>query len=553
MMPPLVCPTFASRDEHTLSVVGLQSDSRVERRVHPEGTLLQLRDPAHSIALCERTLAIARDEQPDLIVLPELSVPVANVAQVTQAVRDLTFDTVLLAGIEGMHPATYQVMKHQIGEDLDIDPAVGTYVNALLTAVRANGATVVSLRAKRHAAAAENALVNPCLGTSPYRTIALGPQPIRLLPLICAEFSSTLWHTIRQDIGDSPIDLVTVIQMNNDPEQAYPSVALTDAFALGVPFGSARFLLANNASFPEASDGSTYLIYPPTNLRVPRFEHTRTELWHVPRANGYRGFRLPDQLGCVWKMSIRLPGAPTDAYQAIPCTGAIVVTWPPNDGPDRGGLALGLMRSSAYSLHIARANAANPSIGPRLNVADAQCVLARLDNALARNCLYWTSLASSLQWDTVETVAQGLVEAAALLGGGNDDARLNGAACNCTVNGNRVAILHAPNEIDALTKRFSLENCVPPNELPQGAVTYGIDVASPATETRVVGERIRADKIVSEDRRLEDGPRRPTESSVDFEMLKFRSCELQHLRNLYGMPPAGAAAQLRGWLPEVFA
>jgi hypothetical protein len=79
-------------------------------------------------------------------------------------------------------------------------------------------------------------------------------------------------------------------------------------------------------------------------------------------------------------------------------------------------------------------------------------------------------------------------------------------------------------------------------------------VSSPdAADTRVVGERIRADRITSGDRDLQGGPLRRVESSVDLDVLNFHSCQLLHLRALYARATEIATADLEQLLPEVFA
>lgn len=556
-MPPLTRPRFALKDTDGLTIVGLQADVPVERSAHPNGALFELRDPAGALERCRLLLDVAANERPDLIILPELSVPRTALQEIIDRVGQFAFSTVLLGGIEGMHPQAYAGHVAYTGEPLDIDPNAGSYVNASITVVKDDDGMVVSFRAKRLAAGIENNQVNPCLGTSAFRLLELGPRPIRLLPLICAEFRNGIWPRIRNDVGDrAGVDLVAVIQMNHDPDQAYPSVTLTEAYQTGAFLADARFVLANSATLSGASDGATYLIYPPTQLRVPAYEHTRPELWHVPRANGYAGFRLPDKSGCVWKIVVRLPHAPTDAYQAIPCRGETLRIWRPTVCSDKGGLAMGLMRTATASLLSepwASAGTANTNVRDHLDVTHARYVLGALTAGTATSCLGWASLSSRLTWSTVEPVVKELVECSALLSAGGRDVRLTGDACNCELNGRGVALIHAPSETEALSTRFRLEYCMPPHSLPKGAVTFGIrERALGAADTRVVGERIRADRVTRGDDELQGGPRRRSDSSVDLDTLNFHSCDLSDLRGMYALAPALAEGQLARLLPEVF-
>jgi hypothetical protein len=555
-VPPLIRPTFVLKDPNALRIVGLQSDVEVTRRAHAEGALLQLADRATALDRCRLALDVAADETPDLIVLPELSVPVSAIDEIVHRVEGLPFDAVLIAGLEGIHPNAYAQLVGATGEPLDVDPVAGSYVNASLTVVKDSSGCVVSYRTKRRASGVEENRVHPCLGTSSFRVLELGPRPIRLLPLICAEFQSGIWPQIRADVGDISVDVVLVIQMNNDPDQAHPSVTLTEAFAAEGLVKNARFVLANAATIHNASDGATYLVYPPTQLRPPTYEHTRRELWHVPRANGYKGFRLPDKSGCVWQMSLRLPHAPTDAYQTIPCHGATLRVWRPATCSNKGGLAMGLMRTASAALLVqpwASSRTANAAVRDHLDVSNPRYTIGALSESSATTCLGWATLSGGIDWSTVENVVKELVECGALLGAGNRDARMSGEACNCSIGDRGLAVIHAPNEVDALATRFRLEYCLPPHSLPKGAVTFGVHVAALGASTRVVGERIRADRVTRGDDGLQGGPPKRIDSSVEIDTLNFHACQLNELRPLYTLPAAAAAAELRRLLPEVFA
>jgi hypothetical protein len=146
-----------------------------------------------------------------------------------------------------MRRMKYRALVAAYGGTPDVpNSTAGTYVNAMLVAIRMATDLKIYFRAKRFASGPENA-GGPqlALGTGRFLVLKLGSAPFVIVPLICSEFIwPELWTKLKEDAPGLAIDLIPVLQRNWDIERRYTGPVMHTAYQNNA---QTRFVLANQA------------------------------------------------------------------------------------------------------------------------------------------------------------------------------------------------------------------------------------------------------------------------------------------------------------------
>jgi hypothetical protein len=542
---------------HDLKLVALQGDCALKNEIGAAGGRYVVEDAVRARQTCLDLIEKARFVHAHLALIPELAIPQDTLDELIEAINSHPEPLVVIGGIDGMSPADYRsvVLKHGGTPDAP-DSAPGTYVNAMVVAVKTSTGVRVYFRAKRFASGPENAggpqLV---LGTGEFLVLKLGSVPFVIVPLICSELIwPELWSTLDIETHGLTIDLMPVLQRNKDVERRHLNPVIHTAYQRNL---QTRFVLANQALLHE-SDGTCLVVTPPASPAAPAFDHGRHELW-LPDSCTYKGFRIPERTGCHWYAEVMHPLGAMNATRPPVCGGRVLAVLAPR-GVNLSGLSAGLMRSGAANRFLATSDPSWPNTEPRkryrscLTVGDAY-VLDGAVQATADDAFFRMICGARPNWSTVETLVEDLVDTGALLASGGDEVRITPCpGGNCKVGGRSVAVLFSPRVDVALETRFSAAALLSGAVLPTGIVLLGVEASSRTPRAKTVSDVLRADRISSESPELTDGPARVPESSVMIGLRDIQFCEPRDLKpSLEEKTLSDARSRTLAFLPGVFA
>jgi hypothetical protein len=543
---------------HDLKLVALQGDCALREENAAEGSRYVVDAPDRARQACLRLVDHARATGAHLALVPEMVIPLQAIQELLQRIEANPQPLLLIGGIEGVAPAQYRTLVAQHGGAADVpDGAAGTYVNAILVALRTATQLRVFFRAKRFASGPENA-GGPqlALGTGEFLVLKLGAAPFVIVPLICSEFTwPQLWATVNAEAPGLAIDLMPVVQRNQDVERRYTGPVMHIAYQNNL---QTRFVLANQALLPMSSDGTCFVVAPPASPPAPGFNHGRYELW-LPDTCTYKGFRIPERTGCFWCAEIVHPSGPMNAARPPVCGGRVLAVLTPDD-VDLGGLSAGLMRSAAASRYLGTSDAAWPNTEPRrfyrsALVSGAASVLEGASRSTANEAFLQMICDVRPTWSTVESLVEEFVDTSALLSSGGDRVHIGPVpGGNCTVSGRSVAVLYAPAVDAALEARFPAATLLSGMALPTGIVLLKVEASSRIPRAKTVGDILRADRVSTESPELTDGPVRVSASSVSITLGDIHFCEPSDLKpSLDEATAAAARSRSSAFLPGVYA
>jgi hypothetical protein len=542
---------------HDLKLVALQGDCSIKRLTESSGGRYAVEDALRSRQSCMDLIERARAEHAHLALIPEMVIPKDTLEDLIAAIGSNPEPLVVVGGIEGLSPADYRalVIKHGGTPDLP-DIVSGTYVNAMIVAVRASSQLRVYFRAKRYASGPENAGgPQVALGNGEFLVLKLGSAPFVIVPLICSELVwPDLLSRLASELDGLAIDLIPVLQRNKDIERRHLSPVIHTAYQRNL---QARFVLANQALL-QASDGTCFVVTPPASPAAPAFDHGRQELW-LPESCTYKGFRIPDRTGCFWYAEVRHCNGPMDATRPPVCAGRVLGDLT-NGDTNTVGLSAGLMRSGAANRFAATSDSNWSNTEPKrryracLTAGDAH-ILKDITRVTADDVFFRMTCGTSPSWTSVESLVEEFVEAGALLASGGDQVRL--APCpggNCKVGGRSVSALFSPVVDVAFEHRFSTKALLEGEPLPVGVVLLKVEASSRIPRAKTVGDVLRADRISTESPELSDGPVRTLDSAVIIGLGNIHFCEVKDLRpSLEEETLEHARNRTTAILPEVFA
>jgi hypothetical protein len=540
---------------HDLRLVALQGDYGLHVELGTGGGVYVLDDVPRATQGCLSLVDRARSENAHLALIPELMIPRQAVGELIEVMRASPQPLVVVGGIEGITPTQYRELVVEHGGTSDVAEATsGTYVNAMMVAVRTATNLRVYFRAKRFASGAENR-GGPELArsTGQFLVLRLGSTPFVIVPLICAEFTwPDLPTKLQEDAAGLAIDLIPVLQRNWDMNRRYTGPVMHTAYQNNL---QTRFVFANQAFLPEKSDGTCFVIVPPSCPNAPQFDHGRNELWLLDST--YKGFRIPERTGCFWYAEVMHPAGPGNAARPPVCAGRVISVLAPL-GADLGGLSAGLMRSAAAmelrAHDHAWANTA-PKVAYQSSLTSGDTyLLDRASRLNANDTFIQMTSGANPTWSTVERLVTDFVEAAALLACGGDAVRITPCpGGNCTVSQRPVAVLHAPEVDAALERRFPDAILLSGAALPAGIVLLRVEASSRIPHAKAVGDVLRADRVGSGSPQLSGGPTRSAESSVTIRLSDIYFCEPNDLRpSLDEATLNDARARSSRFLPGVY-
>jgi hypothetical protein len=561
-MPVSSAPDFQVNDP--IHIYALQGDWGLHVAASADGGRLVVDDPQRAHSACVAFLNRAITSGADIALIPELAIPVSAVSPILSILQQHAGSMLFLGGIEGLTRQLYESIATAFhGECQPLtEEAAGNYINALLIVIRTPTVFKVELRAKRVPSRWESHDGPPMVtGHGPFTFIQLGTPPLTILPLICSEFvwPQKLWHLVSEEIpsGLQSIDLIPVLQ-HSDESNAYHMIPmLHTAYTQGSPTQYTRYIFANQA-LSKTSDGTCYVVVPPTSQQTPAFNHARNELWRFPAATTSKGFRIPDLTGCIWSARIRLPSAGTSALGTTTCEGRVIEVLTPAAAELRG-LVLGLMRSEAchYStrLFTRPQSMVRDTVMSSLDRLAAGYVLENLLTDAANAVFYELRCGPSVGWDNVAPIIAELMEGAGLLSSGGDVVRLTASdGTNCNFAGKPILFLHSPDVDEALANRFSPSNQFNGTPIPVGVLLLSVSQGPTTFDAKRVGDVLRADRITSHSESLSDAPKKDDNSSVSarIEDVEFRTMP-QLKKNLDLLTIAAARTRLQELLPKVYA
>jgi hypothetical protein len=484
-------------------------------------------------------------------------IPQQAIADLIEAIGSNPQPLVVIGGIEGIPPAEYRALVAQHGGTSDVPAnAPGTYVNAMLVALRTATGLKVFFRAKRFASGPENAgAPQLALGAGEFLVLKLGSAPFVVVPLICSEFVwPDLWNTLATETAYHQVDLIPVLQRNHDVERRHLGPVIHTAYQRN---SQARFVFANQG-LPAHSDGTCFVVVPPASPAAPGFDHGRNELW-LPDNCTYKGFRIPERTGCFWYAEVSHRDGQMNATRPPVCAGKVLAVLTP-PGADLPGLRAGLMRSAASTKYLATGsswptNEAKRAYRSSLSEDECAYVLKGTSRTAANESFFGMICDARPTWETVESLVEDLVDALALLACGGDIVQLMPRpGGNCGVSGRSVGILYAPSIDGALSARFSTAALLSGAPLPTGIVFLKVKASSRTPRAKTVGDVLRADRVSSESPELTDGPKRVSGSSVTISLGDIHFCEPQDLRpSLEEATLIGARSRTSALLPGVYA
>jgi hypothetical protein len=325
--------------------------------------------------------------------------------------------------------------------------------------------------------------------------------------------------------------LMPVLQRNDDVGRRHLGPVIHTAYQRNV---QTRFVLANQG-LSGGSDGTCYVLAPPASPPAPAFNHGRHELW-LPDDCTYRGFRIPERIGCFWYADVSHRNGQMNAARPPVCGGRVLAVLTPS-GVDLTGLAAGLMRSTASERYLATSdlswanNEAKKAYRSSLDPAGCAYILNGACRTTANASFFQMICDTPPTWATVESLVADFVDSTALLACGGDEVRITPCpGGNCSVSGRSVAILYAPSVERALSMRFSTAAQLSGTVLPTGIVLLKVEASSRNPGAKTVGDVLRADRVSSESPELADGPSRVSDSSVTISLGDIHFCEPQDLR-----------------------
>jgi hypothetical protein len=539
-----------------LRLVALQGDCELREQIEPDGGRYIVSNAERASRGCLGLVQHARAENAHLALIPELVIPQQTVADVIELMGASSQPLVLIGGMEGISPAEYRALVARHGGTPDVPESVaGSYVNAMLVAVRTSTDLKVHFRAKRFASGPENA-GGPqlALSTGKFLVLKLGSAPFVIVPLICSEFVwPELWTKLKEDAPGLAVDLIPVLQRNRDVERRYTGPVMHTAYQNNV---QTRFVLANQALL-KSSDGTCLVLVPPVAPAAPAFDHGRAELWLSDST--YKGFRIPERTGCFWYAEVAHPTGPMSATRPPVCGGRVLAVLTPPD-VDLTGLPAGLMRSAAADTYLSTRDPSWVTTEPRKSYQSSLIpgdtyLLDGASRSSANSAFVELICDTRPTWSTVESVVREFVEAGALLACGGDRVRITPCpGGNCTVSGRCVAVLYAPAVDVALEARFSNATLLSGAALPTGIVLLKVEASSRIPRAKTVGDVLRADRISSESPELSDGPVRVPASSVRINLGTIHFCEPSDLKpSLDEAGLADARGRSSAFLPGVYA
>ena len=425
----------------------------------------------------------------------------------------------------------------------------------MIVAVRSSSQLRVYFRAKRYSSGPENAGgPSIVLGNGEFLVLKLGSMPFVIVPLICSEFVwPDLMNRLAAEIDGLAIDLIPVIQRNKDINRTH----LTPVIHLAYQSLRTRFVLANQALL-GSSDGTCFVVTPPTSPKAPAFDHGRQVLW-LPESSTYQGFRIADHTGCFWYAEITHPDGPTDATRVRVCEGRVLGALMSGD-TSIAGLSAGLMRSGAATMFEATSGSNWSDTEPKkryrasFSVGDAY-ILEGSTRTTANDVFFRMICGAAPSWTSVESIVEELIEAGALLASGGDQVRI--VPCpggNCRVGSRAVAVLFSPVVDAAFEKRFSTNALLDGEPLPVGVILLKVEASSRSPRAKTVGDVLRADRISTPSPELTGGPVRTSDSAVVIGLGNIHFCEVKDLRPSLGEATLKSARdRTQAILPEVFA
>jgi hypothetical protein len=542
---------------HDLKLVALQGDCALEVKVEADGGTYVVKDVGRARQACLTLIEHARAENVHLALIPELAIPQQVVAVLIEAIKSSTKPLIFIGGIEGISPAEYRALVATHGGTPDLpEGGAGTYVNAMLVAIRTATNLKIYLRAKRFASGPENrGGPQLALGAGPFLVLKLGSAPFVIVPLICSEFTwPELWTKLKEDAAGLPIDLIPVLQRNQDIERRYTGPVMHAAYQNNL---QTRFVLANQALLTCSSDGTCFVVTPPVTPAAPGFDHGRHELW-LPNTATYKGFRIPERTGCFWYAEITHPAGQGNAARPPVCHGRVLAVLTPSN-TDLSGLPAGLMRSAAADRYFVKCEATWAKTEPKKSyrsslVTGDTYILNGASRSTANGAFVQMICDARPTWETVERLVDEFIDTGAMLACGGDQVRLTPCpGGNCTVSGRPVAVLYAPDVDAALEARFSTEELLSGATLPTGIVLVGMEASSRIPRAKTVGDVLRADRVSSESPELSDGPARVPASSVTISLGNIYFCEPGNLRrSLDETTLADARNRSAEFLPGVY-
>jgi hypothetical protein len=543
---------------HELRLIALQGDWGLRVDTTATGGVYVVDQPERARQVCLDLVQQAQSVNAHLALIPELTIPKTAISELVDAVQASPQPLVLIGGVEGLTLDEYRSLATQYGSPLDVPVGTpGTYVNAMIVVARTLSGVKVYWRAKRIPSGPENSggpqMAN---GAGPFISLKLGPTPFVIVPLVCSELVwPELWAKVSQEVPNVPIDLMPVLQRNDDVERRHIGPVVHSAYQNN---GQMRFVLANQALLPE-SDGTCYVFVPPASPSSPGFDHGRNELW-LPDSCTYKGFRIPERLGCFWSAQIIHRSGPMNATRPPVCAGRVVSVLRP-ENVDLAGLSAGLMRSAASRHHaVSRQVSSEPTevriaFQQSLSQSQTTYILRDATRATASQSFFHMICDDRPTWTNVEAIVDDFVEVAGLLACGGDEVRLGSfSGGNCSVSGRPVAVLFAPTVDVALAARFSTSTLLSGSELPGGIVLLQVKESSSSPRARTVGDVLRADRVSSESPELSDGPTRVPDNAVTIRLGDIHFCELKDLRpGLQESTAIAARSRAAALLPGVFA
>lgn len=544
---------------HELKLVALQGNCGLREELTAGGGKYVVVGADRAREACLNLIERAQAANAHLALIPEMVIPQQAIADLIETLGRTQHPLILIGGVEGIVPSEYRALVAQYGGTPDVpDDAAGTYVNAMLVALRTATDLKVFFRAKRFASGPENA-GGPqlALGLGEFLVLKLGSAPFAVVPLICSELVwPDLWNTLADETAGLQIDVMPVLQRNHDTERRHWGPVVHTAYQRNA---QTRFVLVNQGLSPRLSDGTCFVIAPPSSPAAPGFDHGRNELW-LPDNSTYKGFRIPERTGCFWYADISHRNGPMNATRPPVCGGKVLAVLTPT-GVDLAGLSAGLMRSVAAERYLATSapswssNDVKRAYRSSLNGADRAYVLDGASSTTASDSFFGMICDARPTWGTVESLVGGLVEATALLACGGDTVRIAPwQGGNCSVSGRSVAILYAPSIDVALSTRFSTAELLSGAALPTGIVLLEVEAASRNPKAKTVGDVLRADRVSTESPELNDGPKRVPRSSVTIGLGDIHFCEPKELRpNLDEATLILARNRTSALLPGVYA
>jgi hypothetical protein len=541
---------------HDLKLVALQGDSGLRTEITSSGGMYVVNNPVETGRACVELIERARNERAHLALIPELVIPATVLSELVETIRSSQEPLVVIGGLEGISLADYRILVTEFGDTPDIAASSpGTFVNAMLIAVKTATSFDVKFRAKRYPSGAENkGGPELALGSGEFVVLRLGSAPFTIVPVICSELIwPELWEVLAAEVNGFSIDLIPVLQRNCDIERRHLDPVIYRAYQNN---RRTRFVLANQALLPE-SDGTCFVLGPPISPKSPAFDHGRRELW-LPDSCTYRGFRVPERTGCFWYAEVVHPDGPMSATQAPIYKGHVLAVLKPY-GVDLTGLPAGLMRSVAANKYVETSDLSWLNTEPKRQYRSSLSPGTEyvLDGAVCKTAsvaFHRMIYGTNPTWSTVESLVADFIDAGALLASCGESVRIGPCpGGNCNVAGRSVAIIYSPDVDSALSARFSNEVLLSGDALPSGIVLLKVEATSRNPRAKTVGDVLRADRISSESPELSDGPVRVVENSVSVGLGDICFCEPRELRpNLEEATLVAARNRTSVLLPGVF-